>query len=125
MDFNALLLQIQELEQVNRQEEQKFLQEKGLHNHTKQELQQGIDLILLNWNSSMPITKQHIAREKIAELTAKHVATLEELARLQSNEGTNSKIIKQLKSTLKETKAEIAVLHEHAEKEKQLMQNKR
>jgi hypothetical protein len=41
MDFNVLLNQISELEQINREEEQKFLRESAAHTFTKTQLQEG------------------------------------------------------------------------------------
>ena len=41
MDFGILLNQISELEQLNREEEQKFLKESAAHSYTKSQLQSG------------------------------------------------------------------------------------
>jgi hypothetical protein len=41
MEFQSLILQIGELEEVNRQERAKFLEEATLHNNTKKELDKG------------------------------------------------------------------------------------
>lgn len=100
MEFQSLILQIGELEDVNRHERARYLEEAALHNSTKRELEKGTTLCAVRW-----LTPSVLAVQQELNVTRSEAEKLQEnVASLEVKDGTNEKIITQLKQAVKDAK---------------------